>query len=102
MTDEPIEFASIEEALDAIALGLMVVVMDDESRENEGDLIMSARHASSDKVTLMSVTAAAAFMTDSIVSETCRWHSCCGTQLESSALQCRDTMLKDSGCRLWS
>ena len=48
-TEEQIEFASIEDALDAIALGLMVVVMDDESRENEGDLIMAAKYAGTDK-----------------------------------------------------
>ena len=45
MTDTDV-FASIEEAIRAIADGKMLVVVDDESRENEGDLVMAA-----DKVT---------------------------------------------------
>jgi hypothetical protein len=35
-------FDSIEDALAAFAHGEAIVVMDDESRENEGDIIMSA------------------------------------------------------------
>jgi 3,4-dihydroxy 2-butanone 4-phosphate synthase/GTP cyclohydrolase II len=35
-------FATIPELLDEIAAGRMVVVLDDEDRENEGDLIMAA------------------------------------------------------------
>ena len=35
-------FDSVEEAIAAIAAGDMVVVTDDASRENEGDLIMAA------------------------------------------------------------
>ena len=38
-------FAPIEEALAAIAAGRPVVVVDDESRENEGDLVMAADRA---------------------------------------------------------
>jgi 3,4-dihydroxy 2-butanone 4-phosphate synthase/GTP cyclohydrolase II len=40
------DFSSVEEIIAAIAAGEMVVLTDDESRENEGDLIMAA-----DKVT---------------------------------------------------
>eukprot|EP00940_MAST-03C_sp_MAST-3C-sp2_P000177 g177.t1 len=40
--DEDIVFSTIEEAVDVIKRGGMVIVMDDESRENEGDLIMAA------------------------------------------------------------
>ena len=40
MTDSP--FAPIEDAIEAIRRGHMVVVVDDEDRENEGDLIMAA------------------------------------------------------------
>jgi 3,4-dihydroxy 2-butanone 4-phosphate synthase/GTP cyclohydrolase II len=36
---------TIEEAVAAIAAGRMIVVVDDEDRENEGDLIMAAEHA---------------------------------------------------------
>ena len=37
--------ASIEDAISAIGEGRMVVVVDDEDRENEGDLIVAAEHA---------------------------------------------------------
>ena len=37
--------ASIEEAIAAIGSGRMVIVVDDEDRENEGDLIVAAEHA---------------------------------------------------------
>ena len=45
-------FATIEEALEDIAAGKMVVVVDDEDRENEGDLVMAARvrHARRDQL----------------------------------------------------
>ncbi len=43
----------IEEAIEAIRDGEMVVVVDDESRENEGDLIMAAEHATPDKINFM-------------------------------------------------
>jgi hypothetical protein len=36
-------FATIEEAIEDIRQGKMVVVVDDETRENEGDLTMAAR-----------------------------------------------------------
>jgi 3,4-dihydroxy 2-butanone 4-phosphate synthase/GTP cyclohydrolase II len=38
-------FAPIEEAVEAIRRGEMVIVVDDEDRENEGDLIMAAEKA---------------------------------------------------------
>ena len=38
----PHGFDSIESALEALRRGGMVVVLDDEDRENEGDLIMAA------------------------------------------------------------
>jgi len=44
--DEPAPgFDSIADAVAAVARGEMVVVLDDEDRENEGDLIMAADHA---------------------------------------------------------
>lgn len=42
----PFEFDSIPEAVEAIRNGEFVVVMDDEGRENEGDIVCAA-----DKVT---------------------------------------------------
>ena len=46
-------FASIEEALEEIRRGRMVVVCDDENRENEGDLTMAAQFATPDTVNFM-------------------------------------------------
>lgn len=42
--------SSIDEVLEAIAAGGIVAVVDDESRENEGDLIMAAQFATTDKI----------------------------------------------------
>ena len=36
-------FATIEQAIEDIRQGKMVVVVDDENRENEGDLTMAAQ-----------------------------------------------------------
>ena len=36
---------SVQTAVDAIAAGRAVVVVDDEDRENEGDIIFAAEHA---------------------------------------------------------
>jgi 3,4-dihydroxy 2-butanone 4-phosphate synthase/GTP cyclohydrolase II len=46
-------FASIEEALRAIQTGGMVVVMDDEDRENEGDFVMAADKITPEAVNFM-------------------------------------------------
>jgi 3,4-dihydroxy 2-butanone 4-phosphate synthase / GTP cyclohydrolase II len=45
--------ASVEELLAELRAGRMVVVMDDEDRENEGDLIMAAEHATAEAVAFM-------------------------------------------------
>jgi 3,4-dihydroxy 2-butanone 4-phosphate synthase/GTP cyclohydrolase II len=44
-------FAPMEDAIAAIGRGEVVVVVDDEDRENEGDLIMAAEHATAEKIT---------------------------------------------------
>ncbi len=44
-------FAPIEDAVAAIARGEIVVVVDDEDRENEGDLIMAAEAATPETIT---------------------------------------------------
>ncbi|GAA4983740.1 hypothetical protein GCM10023205_62050 [Yinghuangia aomiensis] len=44
---------SIEEAIASIAVGRAVVVVDDETRENEGDLIFAAEHATPELVAFM-------------------------------------------------
>jgi 3,4-dihydroxy 2-butanone 4-phosphate synthase/GTP cyclohydrolase II len=43
-------FAPIEDAVAAIGRGEIVIVVDDEDRENEGDLIMAAEFATPDKI----------------------------------------------------
>src|SRR5690349_7359909 len=48
MSDMP--FAKIEDAIEAYARGEILVVVDDEDRENEGDLIMAAEFATPEKV----------------------------------------------------
>ncbi|MCU1352963.1 MAG: 3,4-dihydroxy-2-butanone 4-phosphate synthase [Acidimicrobiales bacterium] len=50
LPDGDTSFASIEDALDAFARGEILVVVDDEDRENEGDLIMAAEHVTPEKV----------------------------------------------------
>ena len=46
-------FATIEEAIDDIRRGRMVVVCDDENRENEGDLTMAAQFATPEAINFM-------------------------------------------------
>ncbi|MFM9086364.1 MAG: bifunctional 3,4-dihydroxy-2-butanone-4-phosphate synthase/GTP cyclohydrolase II [Acidimicrobiia bacterium] len=43
-------FAPIPDVIAAIARGEMVVLVDDEDRENEGDLIMAAQHVTAEKL----------------------------------------------------
>src|SRR5579859_1579748 len=40
----------IEEAIAAIGRGEIIIVVDDEDRENEGDLIMAAEHVTPEKI----------------------------------------------------
>ncbi len=46
-------FASIEAALDALRAGRMIVVVDDEDRENEGDLTMAASAVTPESINFM-------------------------------------------------
>jgi 3,4-dihydroxy 2-butanone 4-phosphate synthase/GTP cyclohydrolase II len=46
-------FATIEEAIEDIRHGKMVVVVDDEDRENEGDLTIAAQFATPDAINFM-------------------------------------------------
>ncbi|KAF9266835.1 hypothetical protein L218DRAFT_753018 [Marasmius fiardii PR-910] len=46
-------FDSMEVALDAFKKGEFLVVMDDENRENEGDLIIAAAHCTTEKMAWM-------------------------------------------------
>lgn len=44
---------SAEELIEDIKLGKMVVIMDDEDRENEGDLVMAASHVDAEAINFM-------------------------------------------------
>jgi len=46
-------FSSIEEALSDLKEGKMLIVVDDENRENEGDLVMAAEFASAQSINFM-------------------------------------------------
>ena len=52
-----IKFDSVSEALSDIAEGKMVIVTDDESRENEGDLVMAASKVTPEAVNHMILNA---------------------------------------------
>jgi 3,4-dihydroxy-2-butanone 4-phosphate synthase/GTP cyclohydrolase II len=52
-TNEQFEFASIEVALRELRAGHMIVVVDDEDRENEGDLTMAAEMVTPEAVNFM-------------------------------------------------
>lgn len=53
MSEGEVQFDSIETAIAGIKAGEMIVVVDDDDRENEGDLIMAASKATSEKVAFM-------------------------------------------------
>lgn len=54
---QPFQFDSIEDALADLKAGRSLVVVDDESRENEGDLICAAQFATPDTINFMAVEA---------------------------------------------
>ncbi len=47
------KFAAIETAIDALKAGKMLVLVDDEHRENEGDLIIAAEFANANSINFM-------------------------------------------------
>ena len=55
-SDNCIRLDSIEQAIADIAAGKPVVVIDDEDRENEGDLIFAAELATPELVAFMAVS----------------------------------------------
>ncbi len=52
-TAEASPFATIEQAIEEIRQGRMVVVCDDEDRENEGDLVMAAQFVTPEAINFM-------------------------------------------------
>ena len=53
MPAEPIQFATIEEAIEEIRQGRQIVLVDDEDRENEGDLTMAAEKITPEAINFM-------------------------------------------------
>jgi 3,4-dihydroxy 2-butanone 4-phosphate synthase / GTP cyclohydrolase II len=53
MADRKPPFASVEEALEDIRAGRMIVLVDDEDRENEGDLAMAAEKVTPEAINFM-------------------------------------------------
>jgi 3,4-dihydroxy 2-butanone 4-phosphate synthase/GTP cyclohydrolase II len=53
MTERKPPFASVEEALEEIRAGRMIVLVDDEDRENEGDLTMAAEKVTPEAINFM-------------------------------------------------
>jgi len=51
--NDAFEFAGIKEALDELTAGRMIVVIDDEDRENEGDLTMAAEMITPESINFM-------------------------------------------------
>ncbi|MBW4443605.1 MAG: bifunctional 3,4-dihydroxy-2-butanone-4-phosphate synthase RibB/GTP cyclohydrolase II RibA [Plectolyngbya sp. WJT66-NPBG17] len=54
---QPFTFDSIEDALADLKAGRAIVVVDDENRENEGDVICAAQYATADMINFMAVYA---------------------------------------------
>src|SRR5450631_1691744 len=53
MTEPAEGFCSIEEALEELRAGRMIVLVDDEYRENEGDLVIAAEKVTPDAINFM-------------------------------------------------
>ncbi|MGD0403133.1 MAG: 3,4-dihydroxy-2-butanone-4-phosphate synthase [Candidatus Acidiferrales bacterium] len=53
MTERKPPFATVEEALEEIRAGRMIVLVDDEDRENEGDLTMAAEKVTPEAINFM-------------------------------------------------
>src|SRR5512146_1352889 len=45
--------SSVDELVAELAAGRMIIILDDEDRENEGDLIMAAEHATPEAIAFM-------------------------------------------------
>ena len=51
------EFSAIEDAIEDIRQGKMVVVVDDEDRENDGDIVIAAEHVTPEAINFMATYA---------------------------------------------
>ncbi len=52
-TSKATDFATVTEAIEEIRAGRMVVILDSEDRENEGDLVMAAQYATPEAINFM-------------------------------------------------
>ena len=53
MAEHRAPFATVEEAVEEIRQGKMIVLVDDEDRENEGDLTMAAEMVTPEAINFM-------------------------------------------------
>jgi 3,4-dihydroxy 2-butanone 4-phosphate synthase/GTP cyclohydrolase II len=53
MAPHPAEFCSIDHALEELRAGRMIILVDDENRENEGDLVIAAEKATPEAINFM-------------------------------------------------
>ena len=53
MTRDSSSFASIEEAIAVLRNGQIIIVVDDETRENEGDLTIAAEFVTAETINFM-------------------------------------------------
>ncbi len=71
-----VELAYVEKAIAAIARGEMVILVDDEDRENEGDLVLAADKVTPEAINFMASTRAASSASRSTsrssIGSTCR------------------------------
>ena len=56
------EFNSIDEAIEDIKAGKMIIVVDDPDRENEGDLLMAAEKTTPEDINFMAKYGRGAYM----------------------------------------
>lgn len=57
MKREKVKFATIEEALEDVKAGKIIIVVDDEDRENEGDMIVAAEKITPEHINFMATHA---------------------------------------------
>ena len=50
---DPIEFGRVEDAVEDLRAGKLILLVDDEDRENEGDFVMAAEKVTPEALTLM-------------------------------------------------
>ena len=49
----PVAISPVEDIVAELAAGRMVILVDEEDRENEGDLVMAAEHVTAEAINFM-------------------------------------------------